>query len=139
MKERVKYESREIPVSVYETDITAWKNNIDFVNFVKETGYTHVELHPVMEYLDQKSGGYSTSAYYSVTTRFGTAEDFRVLVEELHQAGIGVILDWHLHSSRVLMQDLRSLTEHRFMKCRIRLWLCIRCGEPCFIITEARW
>ena len=94
MKERVKYESREIPVSVYETDITAWKNNTDFVNFVKETGYTHVEFHPVMEYLDQKSGGYSTSAYYSVTTRFGTAEDFRVLVEELHQAGIGVILDW---------------------------------------------
>ena len=47
-----------------------------------------------MEYLDRSSGGYSTSAYYAVTTRFGTAADFRTLVEDLHQAGIGVILDW---------------------------------------------
>ncbi len=94
MKERVKYESREVPVSIYETDITAWKNNRDLIEFVKETGYTHVEFHPVMEYLDQRSGGYSTSAYYSVTNRFGTADDLRALVEELHMAGIGVLLDW---------------------------------------------
>ena len=64
------------------------------MEFLKETGYTHVEFHPVMEYLDRSSGGYSTSAYYAVTTRFGTAADFRTLVEDLHQAGIGVILDW---------------------------------------------
>lgn len=94
MKERVKYESREVPVSIYETDITAWKNSRDLVEFVKDTGYTHVEFHPVMEYLDQRSGGYSTSAYYSVTNRFGTADDLRALVDELHMAGIGVILDW---------------------------------------------
>ena len=94
MKERVKYESREVPVSIYETDITAWKNSRDLIEFVKETGYTHVEFHPVMEYLDQRSGGYSTSAYYSVTNRFGTADDLRALVEELHMAGIGVLLDW---------------------------------------------
>ena len=96
MKERVKYESREVPVSIYETDITAWKNSRDLIEFVKETGYTHVEFHPVMEYLDQRSGGYSTSAYYSVTNRFGTADDLRALVEELHMAGIGVLLDWAL-------------------------------------------
>lgn len=94
MKERVKYESREVPVSIYETDITAWKNSRDLIEFVKETGYTHVEFHPIMEYLDQRSGGYSTSAYYSVTNRFGTADDLRALVEELHMAGIGVLLDW---------------------------------------------
>ena len=42
----------------------------ELVEFLKETGYTHVEFHPVMEYLDRSSGGYSTSAYYAVTTRF---------------------------------------------------------------------
>ena len=62
--------------------------------FLKETGYTHVEFHPVMEYLDQNSGGYSTSSYFALTNRFGTPADFRALVEELHQEGIGVILDW---------------------------------------------
>lgn len=94
MKEREKFASREVPVSIYETDVTEWKNSGELVEFLKETGYTHVEFHPVMEYLDQSSGGYSTSSYYAVTTRFGTAADFRALVEDLHQAGIGVILDW---------------------------------------------
>ena len=94
MKERERFASREVPVSIYETDVTEWKNSGELVEFLKETGYTHVEFHPVMEYLDRSSGGYSTSAYYAVTTRFGTAEDFRALVEDLHQAGIGVILDW---------------------------------------------
>lgn len=94
MKEREKFASREVPVSIYETDVTEWKNSGELVAFLKETGYTHVEFHPVMEYLDQSSGGYSTSSYYAVTTRFGTAADFRALVEDLHQAGIGVILDW---------------------------------------------
>lgn len=94
MKERERFASREVPVSIYETDVTEWKNSGELVEFLKETGYTHVEFHPVMEYLDRSSGGYSTSAYYAVTTRFGTAADFRTLVEDLHQAGIGAILDW---------------------------------------------
>lgn len=94
MKERERFASREVPVSIYETDVTEWKNSGELVEFLKETGYTHVEFHPVMEYLDRSSGGYSTSVYYAVTTRFGTAADFRTLVEDLHQAGIGVILDW---------------------------------------------
>ena len=71
MKEREKFASREVPVSIYETDVTEWKNSGELVAFLKETGYTHVEFHPVMEYLDQSSGGYSTSSYYAVTTRFG--------------------------------------------------------------------
>ena len=94
MKEREKFVSREVPVSVYETDITEWKNIGELAAFLKETGYTHVEFHPVMEYLDQNSGGYSTSSYFALTNRFGTPADFRALVEELHQEGIGVILDW---------------------------------------------
>ena len=94
MKEREKFVSREVPVSVYETDITEWKKHGELAAFLKETGYTHVEFHPVMEYLDQNSGGYSTSSYFALTNRFGTPADFRALVEELHQEGIGVILDW---------------------------------------------
>ena len=94
MKARERFASREVPVSIYETDVTEWKNSGELVEFLKETGYTHVEFHPVMEYLDRSSGGYSTSVYYAVTTRFGTAADFLTLVEDLHQAGIGVILDW---------------------------------------------
>ena len=81
-------------MSVYETDITEWKKHGELAAFLKETGYTHVEFHPVMEYLDQNSGGYSTSSYFALTNRFGTPADFRALVEELHQEGIGVILDW---------------------------------------------
>ena len=73
MKEREKFASREVPVSIYETDVTEWKNSSELVAFLKETGYTHVEFHPVMEYLDQSSGGYSTSSYYAVTTRGGSS------------------------------------------------------------------
>lgn len=54
MKERERFASREVPVSIYETDVTEWKNSGELVEFLKETGYTHVEFHPVMEYLDQK-------------------------------------------------------------------------------------
>ena len=70
MKEREKFVSREVPVSVYETDITEWKKHGELAAFLKETGYTHVEFHPVMEYLDQNSGGYSTSSYFALTNRF---------------------------------------------------------------------
>ena len=64
------------------------------MDFLTETGYTHVELLPVMEYLEEETNGYSTSAYFAITSRFGEPEDFRALVDTLHQAGIGVILDW---------------------------------------------
>lgn len=88
MKERERFASREVPVSIYETDVTEWKNSGELVEFLKETGYTHVEFHPVMEYLDRSSGGYSTSAYYAVTTRFGTAADFRTLVRIFIRQGL---------------------------------------------------
>ena len=53
-----------------------------------------MELHPVMEFLEDGSDGYPTSAYFAVSTRYGTPADFAALVDELHQVGIGVILDW---------------------------------------------
>lgn len=94
MKERSRFDDRKQPVSVYETSLEEWKSAEELVEFLAEEDFTHVELHPVMEYLDDITGGYSTYAYYAPTSRFGSAADFQKLVDELHQAGIGVILDW---------------------------------------------
>lgn len=94
IEERKKYGDRKQPLAVYETSLTQWKNGEELTEFVKETGYTHVELQPVMEYLEDSTDGYSTSSYYAPTTRFGKPEDFQKLVDSLHKAGVGVILDW---------------------------------------------
>lgn len=94
LEERCKYDDRKQPVSIYETDITKWESGEELAEFMKETGYTHVEFKPVMEYLEESTEGYSTSSYYAPTSRFGTPEKFQKAVNLLHQAGVGVILDW---------------------------------------------
>lgn len=94
MEARKKYDDRKQPISIYETDITKWESGEELAEFMKETGYTHVEFKPVMEYLEESTGGYSTSSYYAPTSRFGTPEKFQKAVNLLHQAGVGVILDW---------------------------------------------
>ena len=94
MKERSRFDDRKQPVSIYETSLEEWKSAEELVEFLAEEDFTHVELHPVMEYLDDITGGYSTYAYYAPTSRFGSVADFQKLVDELHQAGVGVILDW---------------------------------------------
>ncbi|WP_310557529.1 1,4-alpha-glucan branching protein GlgB [Flavobacterium sp.] len=94
------------PYSVYEVHLGSWKRNSegnfltylelaeDLVAYVKETGFTHVEFMPVMEYPYDPSWGYQLVGYFAPTSRFGKPQDFMVLVDKLHQAGIGVILDW---------------------------------------------
>ncbi len=94
MADRKKYADRDQPVSIYETSLTKWKTAGELVDFVSDLGYTHVELHPIMEYMEDQTDGYSTSSYFAPTSRFGTPEDFQKLVDALHQKGIGVILDW---------------------------------------------
>ncbi len=94
------------PFSVYEVHLGSWKRNSegkfltylelaeDLVNYVKETGFTHVEFMPIMEYPYDPSWGYQLVGYFAPTSRFGKPQDFMVLVDKFHQAGIGVILDW---------------------------------------------
>ena len=94
------------PHSVYEVHLGSWKRNSegkfliyielaeDLVNYVKETGFTHVEFMPIMEYPYDPSWGYQLVGYFAPTSRFGKPQDFMLLVDKLHQAGIGVILDW---------------------------------------------
>jgi len=94
------------PFSVYEVHLGSWKRNAEgkfltyveladqLVSYVKETGFTHVEFMPVMEYPYDPSWGYQLVGYFAPTSRFGKPQDFMLLVDKLHQAGIGVILDW---------------------------------------------
>lgn len=94
------------PYSVYEVHLGSWKRNAegkfltylelaeDLVAYVKEMGFTHVEFMPIMEYPYDPSWGYQLVGYFAPTSRFGTPQDFMVLVDKFHQAGIGVILDW---------------------------------------------
>jgi 1,4-alpha-glucan branching enzyme len=94
------------PVAIYELNVNTWKQKSDgtpvgyaamapeLVSYVKDMGYTHVELMPVMEYPDDESMGYATSGFFAPTSRCGSPEDFASFIDTLHQAGIGVILDW---------------------------------------------
>ena len=89
------------PVSVYEVHLGSWRRGLSYrqlatelVGYVKEAGFTHVELLPVAEHPFGGSWGYQVSAYYAPTSRFGNPDDFRYLVDALHQAGIGVLVDW---------------------------------------------
>src|SRR6478672_4447963 len=89
------------PMSIYEVHIGSWRQRLsysqlaeDLVAHVKATGFTHVEFLPVAEHPFGGSWGYQVSSYYAPSARFGNPDDFRYLVDRLHQAGIGVIVDW---------------------------------------------
>jgi 1,4-alpha-glucan branching enzyme len=89
------------PMSVYEVHLGSWRQGESYrdlaehlVNYVKDLGFTHVELLPVMEHPYGPSWGYQVTGYYAPTSRFGSPDDFRYLVDTLHRNGIGVLLDW---------------------------------------------
>jgi len=107
MQTRKEHNDLDKPYSVYEVHLGSWKRHgeenrfltyqeyaEDLVKYVKETGFTHVEFMPVMEYPYDPSWGYQLVGYFAPTSRFGNPQDFMTLVDKLHQAGIGVILDW---------------------------------------------
>ncbi|MGW1689044.1 1,4-alpha-glucan branching enzyme [Streptomyces sp. NPDC002399] len=91
----------EAPFSVYEVHLPSWRPGLTYrrlaaqlPSYVKELGFTHVELMPVSEHPFGGSWGYQVTGFYAPTSRMGTPDDFRFLVDALHRAGIGVIVDW---------------------------------------------
>ncbi len=101
MDQRKSFNPADSAMSVYEVHIGGWRKGRTYlqlaeelVEYVKWQGYTHVEFMPVMEHPYEPSWGYQVTGYYAPTSRFGRPDEFRYLIDRLHQAGIGVILDW---------------------------------------------
>ncbi|WP_078955972.1 1,4-alpha-glucan branching enzyme [Streptomyces sp. NRRL B-1140] len=93
--------AHEAPFSVYEIHLPSWRPGLTYrqlaeqlPGYVKNLGFTHVELMPVAEHPFGGSWGYQVTGFYAPTARLGTPDDFRYLVDKLHQAGIGVLMDW---------------------------------------------
>ncbi|MAT38926.1 MAG: 1,4-alpha-glucan branching enzyme [Ectothiorhodospiraceae bacterium] len=106
MDERSASDPYDKPVSIYEIHLASWKRHGDggyysyreianeLVPYIQSAGFTHVELLPIMEHPFDGSWGYQVTGYYAPTSRHGSPDDFRYLIDKLHQAGIGVLLDW---------------------------------------------
>ncbi|WP_335975249.1 1,4-alpha-glucan branching protein GlgB [Gaetbulibacter jejuensis] len=107
MKKRKANNALDAPFSVYEVHLGSWKRKLEhnrflsyreladeLVSYVKDMNFTHVELMPVMEYPYDPSWGYQITGYFAPTSRFGYPEEFKLLVDKLHQNDIGIILDW---------------------------------------------
>jgi len=107
MKTRKKNNALDAPYSVYEVHLGSWKKKMEedrslsyfeladeLVNYVSDMNFTHVELMPIMEYPYDPSWGYQLTGYFAPTCRFGYPNEFKYLVDKLHQSGVGLILDW---------------------------------------------
>ncbi|GAB2601371.1 1,4-alpha-glucan branching enzyme [Streptomyces capparidis] len=101
MRRRASSRAHLEPFSVYEVHLPSWRPGLTYRElaeqlpaYVKDLGFTHVELMPVAEHPFGGSWGYQVTSYYAPTSRLGTPDDFKFLVDALHRAGIGVIMDW---------------------------------------------
>ncbi|MDO5698360.1 MAG: 1,4-alpha-glucan branching enzyme, partial [Dermatophilus congolensis] len=102
MAERASFaEPHNRPMSVYECHFGSWREGLSYVeaaehlvNYVKDLGYTHVEFLPLAEHPYGPSWGYQVTGYFAPTSRFGSPDELRYLIDVLHQNGIGVIMDW---------------------------------------------
>ena len=101
LSDRQSFEPWRAPVSVYEMHLGSWRPGlsyrdlaIELVEYLKAMAYTHVQFLPVMEHPFGGSWGYQVTGFYSPTSRFGSPDDFKYLINALHEAGFGVIVDW---------------------------------------------
>jgi 1,4-alpha-glucan branching enzyme len=107
LSKRTERQAFDAPMSMYEVHLGSWKRAPDTQDFLsyrelaqqlaeycQSMGYTHLELLPISEHPYDPSWGYQTVGYFAPTSRFGTPDDFKAFVDILHQAGIGVLLDW---------------------------------------------
>lgn len=108
LKNRQEKQSYNQPISIYEMHLGSWKRKVgedpgflnyretadQLVPYLKDLGYTHVELMPIAEHPYDPSWGYQITGYYAPTSRFGTPEDFMYFVDKCHQNDIGVLVDW---------------------------------------------
>ena len=108
MEDRGRKNWLESPISIYEVHLGSWRRipedgnrwltyrelGDQLIPYVKDLGYTHIELLPIMEHPYDGSWGYQTLGYFAATTRYGSPSDFMEFVDRCHQAGLGVFLDW---------------------------------------------
>jgi len=110
MQERAQHQQLSSPISIYEVHLGSWRRVVEesggnrcmtyrelahaLAPYVKELGFTHVELLPITEYPYDGSWGYQVTGYFAPTSRYGSPEDFQYFVDFLHQQGISVLLDW---------------------------------------------
>ena len=98
---RAKRDALKAPMSIYEMHAGSWRPGLTYrqlaaelIPYLQQTGFTHVEFMPLAEHPYAPSWGYQVTGYYAPTSRFGSPDDLKFLIDQLHQAGIGVILDW---------------------------------------------
>ncbi|SMQ62645.1 1,4-alpha-glucan branching protein GlgB [Agreia sp. VKM Ac-1783] len=101
MSRRASSDPHSGPMSVYEMHVGSWRPGLSYreladhlIDYVQELGFTHVEFMPLAEHPFGGSWGYQVTSYYAPTSRFGHPDDLRYLIDRLHQAGIGVLVDW---------------------------------------------
>ncbi len=101
LDQRTKRDALKSPMSIYELHVGSWRKDLSYrelagelIPYIQELGFTHVEFMPLAEHPFAPSWGYQVTGYYAPTSRFGSPDDLKFLIDELHNAGIGVILDW---------------------------------------------
>lgn len=121
MDERAKTDAHNGPISIYEVQANSWNRDLGnyreladhLVDYVQREGFTHVEFMPLTQYPFSGSWGYQVTGYYAVDSRLGSPDDFKYLVDKLHKAGIGVIMDWvPAHFLRMTLHSVVLMAQH---------------------------